>query len=98
MRKSPSLSHSPATLRRKRREFNEETGLRKVKSAVDTTSRFPTEGTFLIQNSPGEYGRQLNPANIKKKSSMFAPSEEPPELCHWIVSALLCALAYICTL
>ena len=25
---------------------------------------------------------------------MFAPSEEPPELCHWIVSALLCALAY----
>jgi len=25
---------------------------------------------------------------------MFAPSEEPPELSHWIVSALLCALAY----
>ena len=94
MRKSPSLSsNSPAALRRKRRELNQEAGLRKVKS-VDTTSGYPTEGSFLIQNSPGEYGRQLKPAYVKKMSSMFAPSEEPPELSHWIVPALLCALAY----
>lgn len=91
MRKSPSLSsNSPAVLRRKRRELNQEAGLRKVKSV----GGYPTEGTFLIQNSPGEYGRQLKPAYVKKTSSMFAPSEEPPELSHWIVPALLCALAY----
>ena len=104
MRRSPSLSGSPASLRRRRQLRNEEerggdnNDLKHVSSA-DGGSFDHHEDNMLRILSETESTRLLKkPPQLDKSSSISSAADsnttKVASLSHWIVPALLCAMSY----
>jgi len=99
MRRSPSLSGSPASLRRRRQLRNEEEsgGVNHLKS-VSSADGGSYDSDMLRILSETESTRLLKkPPQLDKSSSISSTADSNTKvasLSHWIIPALLCAMSY----
>ena len=98
MRRSPSLSGSPASLRRRRQLRNEEErGDNHLKSVSSADGGSYDHDDMLRIFSETESTRLLKkPPQLDKSSSLSTADSNTKvaSLSHWIVPALLCAMSY----
>ena len=101
MRRSPSLSGSPASLRRRRQLRNEEEigGDNNLKHVTSADGGSYDHDDMLRAFSETESTRLLKkPPQLDKSSSISSTAADSntkvASLSHWIVPALLCAMSY----